>query len=48
MLDVYRPAMDVLLAEGAVAGSSTARTAAEADVLITMLPDSQQVRSAYM
>jgi len=45
--DVNRAAVDELAAEGAVAGSSPVEVAAAADVLVTMLPDSPQVREVY-
>jgi 2-hydroxy-3-oxopropionate reductase len=45
--DVNRAAVDELVAEGAVAGTSPRGVAAAVDVLITMLPDSPQVRDVY-
>lgn len=45
--DTNRSAVDELVAEGAVAGTSPRNVAAAADVLITMLPDSPQVREVY-
>ena len=46
--DVDRAAVDVLVAEGAVSGSTPRGVAADTDVLITMLPDSPQVREVYL
>jgi 2-hydroxy-3-oxopropionate reductase len=46
--DVVRGAVDELVAEGAVAGTSPREVAAATDVLITMLPDSPQVRDVYL
>ena len=46
--DVVRGAVDELVAEGAVAGASPREVAAATDVLITMLPDSPQVRDVYL
>jgi len=46
--DTNRAAVDELVAEGAVAGTSPREVAAAADVLITMLPDSPQVREVYL
>jgi len=45
--DVNRAAVDELAAEGAVAGTSPRGVAASVDVLISMLPDSPQVREVY-
>jgi len=45
--DVNRAAVDELVAEGATAGTSPSGVAAAVDVLITMLPDSPQVREVY-
>jgi 2-hydroxy-3-oxopropionate reductase len=45
--DLDRAAVDELAAEGAVAGASPAGVAAATDVLVTMLPDSPQVREVY-
>ena len=46
--DVNRAAVDELVAEGAVAGTSPREVAAAVDVLITMLPDSPEVREVYL
>ena len=46
--DVDRSAVDALVAEGAVAGTSPRHVAGATDVLITMLPDSPQVREVYL
>ena len=46
--DVNRAAVDELVAEGATAGGSPRQVAAAVDVLITMLPDSPQVREVYL
>jgi len=45
--DLNRAAVDELAAEGAVAGTSPRGVAAAVDVLISMLPDSPQVREVY-
>jgi len=46
--DVNRAAVDELVAAGAVAGTSPRGVAEATDVLITMLPDSPQVREVYL
>jgi len=46
--DVARTAVDLLVAEGATEGTSPRQVAAETDVLITMLPDSPEVRQVYL
>jgi 2-hydroxy-3-oxopropionate reductase len=46
--DVDRSGVDALGAEGAVAGTSPRAVAEASDVLITMLPDSPQVREVYL
>ncbi len=46
--DVDRRAVDELAAEGAKGGASPREVAAATDVLITMLPDSPQVREVYL
>lgn len=46
--DVVRTAVDALVAEGATEGTSPRQVAEETDVLITMLPDSPQVREVYL
>jgi 2-hydroxy-3-oxopropionate reductase len=46
--DVNRAAVDEIVAEGAVAGTSPRDVAAAVDVLITMLPDSPEVRAVYL
>jgi 2-hydroxy-3-oxopropionate reductase len=46
--DVTRAAVDELVAEGATAGTSPRQVAETTDVLITMLPDSPQVREVYL
>jgi 2-hydroxy-3-oxopropionate reductase len=46
--DVNRAAVDELVAEGAVAGISPREVAAAVDVLLTMLPDSPEVRDVYL
>lgn len=46
--DVDRSAVDGLVDEGAVAGTSPRHVAGATDVLITMLPDSPQVRDVYL
>jgi 2-hydroxy-3-oxopropionate reductase len=48
VLDVVADAMAELVAEGATAGSSPVQVAADTDVLISMLPDSPQVREVYL
>jgi 2-hydroxy-3-oxopropionate reductase len=48
VLDVVKPAMDALVAEGATAGSTPRQVAADTDVLVTMLPDSPQVQEVYL
>jgi 2-hydroxy-3-oxopropionate reductase len=46
--DVIRAAVDELVAEGATAGTSPRQVAGAVDILITMLPDSPQVREVYV
>jgi 2-hydroxy-3-oxopropionate reductase len=46
--DVDRSGVDALVAEGALAGTSPRGVAEATDVLITMLPDSPQVREVYL
>src|SRR5450756_103934 len=46
--DVDRSAVDALVAEGATAGTTPRQVAGATDVLITMLPDSPQVREVYL
>ena len=46
--DVTRAAVEELVAEGATAGTSPRQVAETTDVLITMLPDSPQVREVYL
>ena len=46
--DVTRVAVEELVGEGATAGTTPAQVAASTDVLITMLPDSPQVREVYL
>ena len=46
--DVNRAAVEELVAEGAVAGMSPREVASGVDVLVTMLPDSPQVREVYL
>jgi 2-hydroxy-3-oxopropionate reductase len=46
--DVNRAAVEELVAEGAVAGTSPRDVASAVDVLVTMLPDSPQVREVYL
>ena len=46
--DVDRAGVDELVAEGAVAATSPRAVAEASDVLITMLPDSPQVREVYL
>ncbi len=46
--DVTRAAVDELVADGATAGTSPRQVAETTDVLITMLPDSPQVREVYL
>ncbi len=48
VLDIVSEAVDELVTEGAVAGTSPAQVAAATDVLITMLPDSPQVEEVYL
>lgn len=48
VLDVVSAPVDALVAEGATAGSTPAQVAADTDVLISMLPDSPQVREVYL
>ncbi len=46
--DVVQAGVDALVAEGATAGSSARDVAERSDVLITMLPDSPDVRDVYL
>jgi 2-hydroxy-3-oxopropionate reductase len=46
--DVNRAAVSELVAEGAVGAGSPRLTAESTDILITMLPDSPQVREVYL
>jgi 2-hydroxy-3-oxopropionate reductase len=46
--DVDRYAVRALVADGATAGRTPSQVAAATDVLITMLPDSPQVRDVYL
>jgi 2-hydroxy-3-oxopropionate reductase len=46
--DVTRTAVDELVTDGAKAGTSPRQVAETADVLVTMLPDSPQVREVYL
>jgi len=46
--DVSRAAVEELVTQGAAAGTSPRQVAASTDVLITMLPDSPQVREVYL
>lgn len=46
--DIDGSAVAALVAEGAIAGTTPAQVAASTDVLITMLPDSPQVRDVYL
>lgn len=46
--DIDVSAVAAPVAEGAVAGATPAQVAASTDVLITMLPDSPQVREVYL
>ena len=46
--DVDRTGVDALVAEGATAGTTPRGVAAATDVLVTMLPDSPQVREVYL
>ncbi len=46
--DVVSTVVDELVAEGANSAGSPREVAAACDVLITMLPDSPQVRSVYL
>jgi len=46
--DLDRAGMEELVAEGAVAGTSPRSVAEAADILISMLPDSPQVREVYL
>jgi 2-hydroxy-3-oxopropionate reductase len=48
VFDVLPAAVEELVAAGAAAGRSPRAVAAETDVLITMLPDSPEVRSVYL
>jgi 2-hydroxy-3-oxopropionate reductase len=48
VLDIVQAPMGALVAEGATAGTSPARVAADTDVLITMLPDSPEVEQVYL
>ena len=46
--DIDRKSVEALSEDGAKAGSSAAQVAASTDVLITMVPDSPQVREVYL
>jgi 2-hydroxy-3-oxopropionate reductase len=46
--DIDKPAVAALVADGAVAETTPAHVAASTDILITMLPDSPQVREVYL
>jgi 2-hydroxy-3-oxopropionate reductase len=46
--DVYTPALDALVADGAAEGVSCADVAARSDVVITMLPDSPDVEKVAL
>jgi 2-hydroxy-3-oxopropionate reductase len=46
--DIDGSAVAALAAEGAIAGTTPGQVAASTDVLITMLPDSPQVREVYL
>ena len=48
VLDIDAAAVAALTAEGARAGTTPAQVAASTDVLITMLPDSPEVREVYL
>ena len=48
VLDIDSSAVAALAAEGAAVGTTPADVAASTDVLITMLPDSPQVRDVYL
>jgi 2-hydroxy-3-oxopropionate reductase len=48
VFDIDASAVAALAAEGAAAGQSPAQVAASTDVLVTMLPDSPQVRAVYL
>jgi len=48
VLDIVPGATAELLAAGAAAGHTPAQVAADTDILITMLPDSPQVRDVYL
>jgi len=48
VLDIDSSAVAALAAEGAEVGQTPAQVAASTDVLITMLPDSPQVREVYL
>lgn len=48
VLDIDSSAVAALAAKGATAGRSPALVAASTDVLVTMLPDSPQVRQVYL
>jgi len=48
VLDIDSSAVAALAAEGAAVGTAPAQVAASTDVLITMLPDSPQVREVYL
>jgi len=48
VLDIDAAAVAALTAEGARAGTTPAEVAASTDVLITMLPDSPEVREVYL
>lgn len=46
--DVYRPALDAVVQDGAEEGQSSADVAARSDVIITMLPDSPDVEAVAL
>lgn len=48
VLDIDASAVAALAADGATPGTAPAQVAASTDVLITMLPDSPQVREVYL
>lgn len=46
--DVYKPALEAVVADGAAEGKSSADVAARSDVVITMLPDSPDVEAVAL
>jgi 3-hydroxyisobutyrate dehydrogenase len=48
VFDLKRPSVEALIAGGAAAASSAGRAAADADLVITMLPSSPHVRAVYL